>query len=69
MQQGQQLTTTIGGVCENTSCGDSNGAVQNYEIMAITTTCIKQKNTINALNLLDNVNMPSLLGDTPQNII
>ncbi len=22
VQQGQQLTTTIGGVCQNTSCGD-----------------------------------------------
>ncbi len=70
MQQREQLTTTIGGVCENASCGGVlDGVVQNYEIMAITAMCIKQENNINALNLLDNINMPSLLGDKPQNII
>jgi hypothetical protein len=38
VQQGQQLTLALGGVCQNTSCGDLDGVVQNYEIVATTTT-------------------------------
>jgi hypothetical protein len=42
MQQGQKLTTTIGGVCQNISCGgDLDGVVQNSEILSTTTTCIR----------------------------
>jgi hypothetical protein len=36
--------------------------------VAIATMCIRKENNINALGSLDNVDMLSLLGDTPQNI-
>jgi hypothetical protein len=66
VQQGQQLIAIVGSLCQNTSCGDDlDGVVQNYEIMTTSTMCTKQENTINALGSLDNVGMPSLLGDTP----
>jgi hypothetical protein len=44
VQQGQQLTLALGGVCQNTS-GDLDGVVQHYEIVAttITTTCTNIK--------------------------
>jgi hypothetical protein len=66
VQQGQQLTTTVGSICQYTSCGDDfDGVVQNFKIMATSTMCIRQENNINALRSLDNVGMPSLLRDTP----
>ncbi len=42
VQQGQQLTTIFGSICQNTSYGDDlDGVVQNCEIMATSTKCIK----------------------------
>jgi hypothetical protein len=41
VQQGQQLTLALGGVCQNISCGDLDGVVQNYEIVATTTCTLK----------------------------
>jgi hypothetical protein len=47
MQQREQLTTKIGGVCENASCGgDLDGVVQNCEIMAITQHALNKKTTL-----------------------
>lgn len=37
------MTLALGGVCQNISCGDLDGVVQNYEIVATTTTCTNIK--------------------------